>query len=389
MITIGRLVNKIIVTKENINELRYNFDDISNISKRFKPGDNLYRVARYSNGNPYDTYTISMTRDDVVDCIKSGQLIIGLKLDKAGRLIENHNAEDINSEQYKKIKEKIISYASKGQYSISLKDSVSEFDPEEKIIYKILPDECKDTWSVFDVILGIAKEVASENNWFIGGVYASDELHNVCIASHYENVISYLTSEYQSICSIQELDKDYVLDRLNSALNSNKNNLIEPWIDFGSFNFSSNIESALVLDAVGKIGKDAEYEASGDWYGENGVWYNELTSKVIKNLVERVRHNQPAYEIKILMKNIKVFSNCRFKANSPQETFKKYIKEALSGHGCNTQTIEDYIDMALAIQEIYYKNPENIHCDEEGVILIEKAKVKIERKPYVLTVSKI
>ena len=45
--------------------------------------------------------------------------------------------------------------------------------------------------------------------------------------------------------------------------------------------------------------------------------------------------------------------------------------------------------MALAIQEIYYKNPENIHCDEEGVILIEKAKVKIERKPYVLTVSKI
>ena len=112
-------------------------------------------------------------------------------------------------------------------------------------------------------------------------------------------------------------------------------------------------------------------------------------SKVIKNLVERVRHNQPAYEIKILMKNIKVFSNCRFKANSPQETFKKYIKEALSGHGCNTQTIEDYIDLVLAIQEIYYKNPENIRCDEEGIIIIDKAGIKIERKPYILTVSKI
>lgn len=380
MITIGRLEKKIQVTKENINRIRFDFDDIGN---RFKPGDNLYSVVKYYNGNPYNTYTISMTRDDVVDCIKSGQLIIGLKMDKVGRLIEDPNTEDINSKQYKKIKKKIISNASKGQYSIYLKDSESEFDPEEKIIYKILSDdEYPSTLSVFDVILGIAKEVASENNWFIGGVYASDELHNICIASHYENVITYLASEYQSICSIQEFDKDYVLDRLNSALNSNKNTFIEPWIDFGSFNFSNNIESALVLDAVGEIGEDAQY-------GETGVWYNELTSRVISALVRKAKQNMIAYELKMLIRNIQLFRECKFKANSPQNTFKDYIKEAMIRHEKSSQTIEDYIDLALAIQEIYYKNPENIRCDEEGIIVIEKAGVKFERKPYVLTVSKI
>ena len=109
---------------------------------------------------------------------------------------------------------------------------------------------------------------------------------------------------------------------------------------------------------------------------------------IIKDFLKDDHHVQIRDSVRNVLKNDKIekeITNNEDLLNA----FKKYIKEALSGHGCNTQTIEDYIDMALAIQEIYYKNPENIHCDEEGVILIEKAKVKIERKPYVLTVSKI
>lgn len=372
----GKLQEKATATKDIIKR-HY-------LGNMFKPGDNIYVVMEYENGTPYNTYQTIMSRDEIVDCIKHGKYIIGLKIDKAGRLIEDPNAVDDNTKQYEKIEKSIIQKATESYYSTYIKDREEDYSPEERIIYNILAQKEKpDQWDIFHGMEAILVETASKNKLYIGGAFAGDDLHSICITNNYKNVLTYIACEYQGLCTFSEYDRDYVLDHLGYALKNNISFINEPWIEFGSYDSDNVFEAAVVLDAVGTIQGDADYR-------QTGAWYSEPTSKAIKAIIERVQsQNKVDFELKVLMKNIKVFRKCGFKANSPQETFKKYVKEALPGHGRNTQTIEDYIDLALAIQEIYYKNPENIRCEADNTLIIDKAGVKIERKPYILNVTKI
>ncbi len=376
---IGKLDKKVVLSKETEKELRWEYGFSAD---KFKYGDNVYSVIRFSGGNPYNTYNILMSRDEIVDCFKAGEIIIGLKIDKAGHLIEDSNALNPNAKELEIIKKHIIESAINRQYSLDLEEDEERYGTIERVAKVILMNGSNepDHWEVHDLILGIAKEVATEQKLFIGAAYVSDDMHDFCISKKYENVISHLACSHVEYISNQRYDNKVVGDRLKRALVSEK--CLEPWIESGNVDLGSLYDTALMLEQAGEVGESP-------YYGQVGIWYSEPLSRAIKAIVERAKSDFLDYELKTLMKNIKVFRSCRFKANNPQETFKLYTKRAMLGHGNSTQSISDYIDLALAIQEIYYKNPENIRCDEEGVIIIDKAGIKIERKPYILTVSKI
>ena len=92
-VTIGKLISKeVIKDTQTMNRLN-DIDPILGGKKRFKIGDNAYFVNVFNHGDLDITNPVILTRDDIVKRIKSGQDIIGLKLDAVGRLIEDHSSE--------------------------------------------------------------------------------------------------------------------------------------------------------------------------------------------------------------------------------------------------------------------------------------------------------
>ena len=207
-----------------------------------------------------------MDRNEVVDCIKSGNTILGLKLDAAGRLIEDHSHNDDYDRQLNRIKKIIIDAANNGNYSLDLEEDPKEYSEAEKIAYRILKNEnsVPDHWEVHDLVLGAAKELAEEHKLFIGAFYCSDEMHNFCISKSYENTIQYLASQYRDLGAYQEYDSDYLKSRFESAMEGK--NDIEAWIEFGNFEYTNLFEAGLVLEAVSEVGGEAQYGETGYGY---------------------------------------------------------------------------------------------------------------------------
>lgn len=365
---IGELEKKVVVSNSNI----------SNLYGKFKVGDNAYIIEFYDFG--YGNQTRCLNRDEVINHIRSGEQILGLKIDKAGRLIEDQSLYKVYDDQCDKIKKIIIDDASKELFIDYTQEDTRCFSEAQKIAASTLGNQ--NYWGVHKFVLNIIEEIASEQKLFIGSVYLSDELEETYVSKNPEKVISSLASESKELLVqyTYEHDNDDIKNRMEYA---QRNKTDEPWIELGNFDTHNILDASIMLQTIGDVDGDSRY-------GDNGVWFNKPLDLVLTEIIKRAKtNNNTAFELRMLRKNIETFRKYDFKASNPQETFKDYIKKAMFYHDEQTKTIEDYIDLVLAIQEIYYKNPENIRCDEEGIIIIDKAGIKIERKPYILTVSKI
>ena len=408
------LVKKIAVTKQNQDALKVSlaqyqdsgFEGLNTI----KPGDNLYIVRL----EDWRDRTVVMNRQDVLNYLATSK-IVGLKLDVAGRLIEDRTRLKV----YEEIVELIIKGAESDTFANDLDNDPNNFSQAQELAARLV-DDPKDPWAVHGMVNTIIGDLAQEHHLFMGSVFISDEYNSTTVSKHYNRAISSLASIASDIVCQQKYDKDTVLAGLKSAnevLNEfflrcarcidyatnetyramatefikSKEHIAEPFIEFGDFEHHSIIDSAVALQALDK--------RTQDYYGDSGVWLHPALREVVDRIVDRLKERDPLeFELRILKKNIEAFRKAGFQASEKSSKdiikgwYKKVCENPVDSLCYRTgiyynPTIEEYIDLTLALQKLYYQNPENLKYEAEGIIAIPKLKLRIIRKPYILVVS--
>lgn len=379
----GRLINKDFITKEAFEADMF----LRNLG--CKVGENLYTVC------PNYGDMQLMSRSMVVEILKSGNTITGLKLDALDRVIEaKPSMNDDYDYHFKTLKSMIIEKAEKGimtcECDEDTRDSIEDCDEIEKQALKCLKTGKANDESLADIDIFDVRQLISKTMFDIGN--SQHHMYEASI-SYCGSLTYFMLSHSMSEITISLLDfiSDYeysdfdfkeifkseclyqkTLSPESSSYYGNARTCsIEPWIDLRDYDLNNKQDLQLAL--ISLIGvkapnlvDDYRHDQVQHWKGINfeykgfdihiGNW---MAYEVLSNLY-RYRFNSYLvggaerlnYESQILKKNAEALIDEGIKSNNPQSTLKKYITEVRSKGQVIVDNIDDYVDMCSALSTV-------------------------------------
>lgn len=407
------LIEKIQVTKFNLDTIKGQVSYGCGDPSKLRSGDNVYHLDLL--GDERIT-----TRDYIVNLLRAGTSVSGLKLSSDGRLIESYaEVEQLEKKKakaadtIKKIIEKEIEAKGIFNYSLNIDDN-HDLLPIEK-----LAAEYSDTMAADDIIHKLSQEIAKEHGYVSGGYFVSDELDYFSVGKPGE-VIRSLTETVHEMACAQEIEIPESALEKRDGVHSGKGAPI--WVLCGNFNPNNPIDASEALLAMYHNDKEA-------CYGEIGIYLDDAAVRALLKYYTKVHTKKEPYgdgstpdeeitrTFKRLFRNVECLKKMGYKANNPQETFRNLVSAANFVRSrpeieTYTESFSQYIDMVLALQEIMYKDPSNIQWGGisdpyrlnmdilyEGearltgtniaVLEIPKACIKVEVYPMTLKVTSI
>lgn len=413
------LIEKIPVTKFKLDTIKGQVSYGCGDPSKLRSGDNVYRLDLLGDER-------IATRDYIVNLIRAGTSVSGLKLSSDGRLIESYaEVEQLEKKKakaadtIKKIIEKEIEANGIFNYSLNI-DGNRDLLPIEKLAAEYL--DYDDAYEIACVIRKLSQELAKEHGYVSGGYFVSDELDYFSVGKPGE-VIRSLTETVHEMACAQEIEIPESDLEKRDGVHSGKGAPI--WVLCGNFNPNNPIDACEALLATYHNDKEA-------CYGESGIYLDDAAVRVLLKYYAKVHAKKEPYghygdgstpdeeitrTFKRLFKNVECLKEMGHKANNPQETFKNFVSAANSVRSIpeievHTKSFSQYIDMVLAMQEIMYKDSSNIKWGGiadpyrlnmdilyEGearltgtniaVLEIPKACIKVEVYPMTLKVTSI
>ena len=407
------LIEKIQVTKFNLDTIKGQVSYGCGDPSKLRSGDNVYHLDLLGDER-------IATRDYIVNLLRAGTSVSGLKLSSDGRLIESYaEVEQLEKKKakaadtIKKIIEKEIEAKGIFNYSLNIDDN-HDLLPIEK-----LAAEYSDTMAADDIIHKLSQEIAKEHGYVSGGYFVSDELDYFSVGKPGE-VIRSLTETVHEMACAQEIEIPESALEKRDGVHSGKGAPI--WVLCGNFNPNNPIDACEALLATYHNDKEA-------CYGEIGIYLDDAAVRALLKYYTKVHTKKEPYgdgstpdeeitrTFKRLFKNVECLKKMGHRANNPQETFKNFVSAANSVRSIpeievHTKSFSQYIDMVLAMQEIMYKDSSNIKWGGisdpyrlnmdilyEGearltgtniaVLEIPKACIKVEVYPMTLKVTSI
>lgn len=449
------LIEKIPVTKFNLDTIKGQVSYGCGDPSKLRSGDNAYHIDCLGDER-------IATRDYIVNLIRAGTSVSGLKLSSDGRLIESYTeVEQLDKKKekaadtIKKIVEKEIEAKGIFNYSLNI-DGNRDLLPIEKLAVEYSDND--DLYEIACTIRKLSQELAKEHCYVSGGYFVSDE-HDDFLVGKPGEVVRALTSTVQEMACVQDIelsdddiqsalknrglpykpgtlqevawnyrlesyggDIDRALEEYGGACNRQGAPI---WVICGKYNPQNPIDASEALLAMYHNDKEA-------CYGDSGIYLDDAAVRVLLKYYAKVHAKKEPYghygdgstqdeeitrTFKRLFKNVECLKEMGHKANNPQETFKNFVSAANSVRSIpeievHTKSFSQYIDMALAMQEIMYKDSSNIKWGGiadpyrlnmdilyEGearltgtniaVLEIPKACIKVEVYPMTLKVTSI
>lgn len=407
------LIEKIQVTKFNLDTIKGQVSYGCGDPSKLRSGDNVYHLDLLGDER-------IATRDYIVNLLRAGTSVSGLKLSSDGRLIESYaEVEQLEKKKakaadtIKKIIEKEIEAKGIFNYSLNI-DGNHDPLPIEK-----LAAEYSDTMAADDIIHKLSQEIAKEHGYVSGGYFVSDELDYFSVGKPGE-VIRSLTETVHEMACAQEIEIPESALEKRDGVHSGKGAPI--WVLCGNFNPNNPIDACEALLATYHNDKEA-------CYGEIGIYLDDAAVRALLKYYTKVHTKKEPYgdgstpdeeitrTFKRLFRNVECLKKMGYKANNPQETFRNLVSAANFVRSrpeieTYTESFSQYIDMVLALQEVMYKDPSNIQWGSiadpyrlnmdilyEGearltgtsiaVLEIPKACIKVEVYPMTLKVTSI
>ena len=397
------LIEKIQVTKFNIDTIKGQVSYGCGDPSKLRSGDNVYRLDLLGDEH-------IATRDYIVNLIRAGTSVSGLKLSSDGRLIESYaEVEQLEKKKakaadaIKKIVEKEIEAKGIFNYSLNI-DGNHDPLPIEKLAAEYSDND--DAYEIACTIRKLSQELAKEHCYVSGGYFVSDE-HDDFLVGKPGEVVRALTSTVQEMACVQDIelsdddiqsalknrglpykpgtlqevawnyrlesyggDIDRALEEYGGACNRQGAPI---WVICGKYNPQNPIDASEAMLAMYHNDKEA-------CYGESGIYLDDAAVRVLLKYYAKVHAKKEPYghygdgstpdeeitrTFKRLFKNVECLKEMGHKANNPQETFKNFVSAANSVRSIpeievHTKSFSQYIDMVLAMQEIMYKDSSNI-----------------------------
>ena len=355
------LIEKIQVTKFNLDTIKGQVSYGCGDPSKLRSGDNVYHLDLLGDER-------IATRDYIVNLLRAGTSVSGLKLSSDGRLIESYaEVEQLEKKKakaadtIKKIIEKEIEAKGIFNYSLNIDDN-HDLLPIEK-----LAAEYSDTMAADDIIHKLSQEIAKEHGYVSGGYFVSDELDYFSVGKPGE-VIRSLTETVHEMACAQEIEIPESALEKRDGVHSGKGAPI--WVLCGNFNPNNPIDASEALLAMYHNDKEA-------CYGEIGIYLDDAAVRALLKYYTKVHTKKEPYgdgstpdeeitrTFKRLFRNVECLKKMGYKANNPQETFRNLVSAANFVRSrpeieTYTESFSQYIDMVLALQEIMYKDPSNI-----------------------------
>lgn len=412
------LIEKIQVTKFNLDTIKGQVSYGCGDPSKLRSGDNVYHLDLLGDER-------IATRDYIVNLLRAGTSVSGLKLSSDGRLIESYaEVEQLNkrkakaADSIKKIVENVIEARGIFNYSFNI-DGIHEPLPIEKLAVEYSDTIEADAYEIDDIIHKLSQELAKERGYVSGGYFASDDIDEFFVGKPGE-VVRALTSTVQEMACAQEIEIPESDLEKRDGVHSGKGAPI--WVLCGNFNPNNPIDASEALLAMYHNDKEA-------CYGEIGIYLDDAAVRALLKYYTKVHTKKEPYgdgstpdeeitrTFKRLFRNVECLKKMGYKANNPQETFRNLVSAANFVRSrpeieTYTESFSQYIDMVLALQEIMYKDPSNIQWGGisdpyrlnmdilyEGearltgtniaVLEIPKACIKVEVYPMTLKVTSI
>lgn len=410
------LIEKIKVTKFNLDTIKGQVSYGCGDPSKLRSGDNVYHLDLLGDER-------IATRDYIVNLLRAGTSVSGLKLSSDGRLIESYaEVEQLEKKKakaadtIKKIIEKEIEAKGIFNYSLNIDDN-HDLLPIEKLAAEY--SDCDDAYEIACTIRKLSQEIAKEHGYVSGGYFVSDELDYFSVGKPGE-VIRSLTETVHEMACAQEIEIPESALEKRDGVHSGKGAPI--WVLCGNFNPNNPIDASEALLAMYHNDKEA-------CYGEIGIYLDDAAVRALLKYYTKVHTKKEPYgdgstpdeeitrTFKRLFRNVECLKKMGYKANNPQETFRNLVSAANFVRSrpeieTYTESFSQYIDMVLALQEIMYKDPSNIQWGGisdpyrlnmdilyEGearltgtniaVLEIPKACIKVEVYPMTLKVTSI
>lgn len=394
------LIEKIPVTKFNIDTVKKQVSYGCGDPSKLRSGDNVYRLDLLGDER-------IATRDYIVNLIRAGTSVSGLKLSSDGRLIESYaEVEQLNkrkaraADTIKKIIEKEIEAKGIFNYSLNIDDN-HDLLPIEKLAVEYSDND--DVLEISCTIQKLSQELEKEHGYISGGYFISDEIDYFSVGKPGEVIRSLTETVHEMACdqeiefsdddiqsalknrglpykpgTVQEAAWNYRLesyggdiDRAIEEYGGACNRQGAPiWVICGKYNPQNPIDASEALLAMYHNDKEA-------CYGESGIYLDDAAVRVLLKYYANVHAKKEPYgdgstpdeeitrTFKRLFKNVECLKEMGHKANNPKETFKNFVSAANSVRSIpeievHTESFSQYIDMVLAMQEIMYKDSSNI-----------------------------
>lgn len=410
------LIEKIQVTKFNLDTIKGQVSYGCGDPSKLRSGDNVYHLDLLGDER-------IATRDYIVNLLRAGTSVSGLKLSSDGRLIESYaEVEQLEKKKakaadtIKKIIEKEIEAKGIFNYSLNIDDN-HDLLPIEKLAVEYSDND--DLYEIACTIRKLSQELAKEHCYVSGGYFVSDELDYFSVGKPGE-VIRSLTETVHEMACAQEIEIPESALEKRDGVHSGKGAPI--WVLCGNFNPNNPIDASEALLAMYHNDKEA-------CYGEIGIYLDDAAVRALLKYYTKVHTKKEPYgdgstpdeeitrTFKRLFRNVECLKKMGYKANNPQETFRNLVSAANFVRSrpeieTYTESFSQYIDMVLALQEIMYKDPSNIQWGGisdpyrlnmdilyEGearltgtniaVLEIPKACIKVEVYPMTLKVTSI
>lgn len=412
------LIEKIQVTKFNLDTIKGQVSYGCGDPSKLRSGDNVYHLDLLGDER-------IATRDYIVNLLRAGTSVSGLKLSSDGRLIESYaEVEQLEKKKakaadtIKKIIEKEIEAKGIFNYSLNIDDN-HDLLPIEKLAAEYLDND--DVWEISCTIQKLSQELEKEHGYISGGYFVSDDFDYFYVGRPGE-VIRVLAGTVYEACA-QEIEIPESAIEKRDGVHSGKGAPI--WVICGKYNPQNPIDASEALLAMYHNDKEA-------CYGESGIYLDDAAVRVLLKYYTKVHTKKEPYGLygdgstpdeelartfERLFKNIDCLKKMGYKANNPHETFRNLVSAANFVRSrpevkTYTESFSQYIDMVLAMQEIMYKDPSNIQWvgisdpyrlnmdilyegearltgTNIAVLEIPKACIKVEVYPMTLKVTSI
>ena len=365
----GEFIKKVPVTQENINSIKAQ----SSFSYDFKVGENAYAVKYYFVG-PYNSINTYLSRNTVLEIFRDNKVILGLKIDSIGRIIEDNTNTKEYQNSITRLRNMIRKEMQSGyfMYTFDPYDYNGPDSESTKEIKKLASKlaNSNDEYDECSYIENVVQDIGKTEKVYTGRVY-SGEAYTYYASFSDMKLINILASALKSCSYI--CNKDYIQQRFEPNGWDDK---AELWMESGTFNDND-------IKSITQTLKEMKYhciDSVGNTYGV-GVSYDDGIENLLDYLEERYFD-----DIDILMhnteRNIKALIEMGFKANDPRKVLGESIKEAKKGNPVSSQTPEDYFALLIAIMTLYYKNDDIVKCLDADCIEVEKLGITIRVEPY-------
>lgn len=345
-----RFIEKILVTKENREELKYLIELKGTMDVKLRINEYVYVLCYIGDSNSQRHYT----RQEVLEILKRGTKIHGLKISADGKILETNDYA-----AFVRLVNKIVETKGVG---ISFYENIEAIDVADKEILRAvqklidIKDDEKDYDEINDYIRFI--EDAIKVSCYGATVYWGEMESVAYYDKNFNRFYKDIRNAIESYLGDSNCSEDSMEYNLKHECDIKKGN-VEPYIFLGNVESFNDREFSKIVLAM----QDRDYYP-GFGYGTNvGVHLGSKTEETIKQIYERVDKSKLIF--KEINASIDALKNAGIKPSDPKETFKEYVKKAQIPTGVGTESYEDYMAILMVIQLMNRKDPSKVYYDEK------------------------